>query len=66
MPQATDELRAKFPGWDAEALQVLETNFTVGEDGVIRKKLPAYAPTPREFDAIDYLFQEWDYGYDPG
>ena len=66
MPQATDELRAKFPGDDGEALDVLEQNFVVDRTGVIRKKDSAYKPTDREFDAIDYLFQEWDYGYEGG
>jgi hypothetical protein len=62
MPQATDELRSKFPGWDWEALDVLKENFT-DTKGVLRKKDPAYQPTAREWDAIDYLFQEWDYMY---
>ena len=65
MPQATDELRAKFPGWDSEALAVLDANFTVSSGGVIRPKALGYQPTEREDDAIDYLFQEWDYGYSP-
>jgi hypothetical protein len=64
MPQASDELRAKFPGWDDEALAVLEENFTENR-GVIRPKTAGYVPTDREKDAIDYLFQEWDYEYQP-
>jgi hypothetical protein len=64
MPQASDELRAKFPGWDDEALAVLEENFTENR-GVIRPKTVGYVPTDREKDAIDYLFQEWDYEYQP-
>jgi hypothetical protein len=63
MPQATDDLRAKFPGWDAEALEVLAENFT-DTRGVFRKKNPAYQPTEREWEAINYMFQEWDYGYE--
>lgn len=65
MPQATDELRAKFPECDSEALDVLEVNFTQTK-GIFRKKNPAYSPTQREWDAIDYMFQEWDYGYEEG
>lgn len=63
MPQASDELRAKFPGWDAEAEEVLKTNFTVHQPsiGIIKKRNPEYQPTEREWDAIDYLFHEWDY-----
>ena len=63
MPQATKELRAKFPGHDAEALEVIAANF-VEWKGYIRKKDPLYQPTQREWDAIDYLFQEWDYCYE--
>jgi len=66
MPQATDELREKFPGSDSEALEVIATNFLVDRGGVIRKRDPKYKPTVREYDAIDYLFQEWDYGYNLG
>lgn len=63
MPQASPELRAKFPGSDAEAMAVLEKNFMQSK-GIFRKKEPNYQPTQREWDAIDYMFQEWDYGYD--
>jgi len=63
MPQATPELRKKFPGYDAEALNVLRQNFT-NDRGLIRRKDKNYKPTRREFDAIDYLFQEWDYAYE--
>jgi archaellum biogenesis protein FlaJ (TadC family) len=62
MPQATDELRAKFPGDDSEALEVIQKNF-YEVLGVISKKEPLYEPTQREWDAIDYLFHEWDYEY---
>ena len=65
MPQATDELRAKFPGWDGEALDVIRENFTVNRGGLIYPKVKGYKPTQREDEAIDYLFQEWDYAYSP-
>lgn len=64
MPSASDELRAKFPGWDQEALAVLEEHF-IDDAGLIRPKVYGYVPTDREREAIDYLFYEWDYGYDP-
>jgi hypothetical protein len=64
MPQASDELRAKFPGWDEEALAVLEVNFTE-KAGIFRPKVKGYEPTLREDDALDYMFHEWDYGYEP-
>lgn len=62
MPQATDELRAKFPDDDAEALEVIRENFN-DDKGWITLKDPNYKPTEREWDAVDYLIQEWDYAY---
>lgn len=65
MPTAPKELRDKFPGMDTEALQLLEAaGFTVSKDFIVRKPKPDYNPSSREFDAIDYLVEEWDYGYD--
>lgn len=62
MPQASDELRAKFPGHDSEALEVIATNFN-DDKGWITLKDPNYKPTEREWDAVDYLIHEWDYAY---
>jgi len=62
MPQASPALRKKFPGSDAQALKVLQANF-VDQKGVIAPKRKGYTPTPRENDAIAYLFHEWDYAY---
>lgn len=62
MPQATQQLRDKFPGGDREALTVLEANFK-HDAGVFTKKTHGYVPTEREWDALDYLLDEWDYGY---
>lgn len=60
MPQAPNELRAKFPGHDYEALEILKANF-IENKGVICRKDLTYQPTQREWEAIDYLFLEWDY-----
>lgn len=65
MPQATSELRRKFPGSDSEALSVIAKNFVVVRNGHIHPKEVGYKPTQREHEAIDYLFQEWDYTYSP-
>ena len=62
MPQAPDELRAKFPGWDQEAHAVLAEHFD-DDNGMIRPKVAGYQWTPREAEAIDYLILEWDYEY---
>lgn len=63
MPQASEELRAKFPGHDQEAFAVIEANFHTNCGGIIYPKAVGYQMTERESDAIDYLFHEWDYSY---
>ncbi len=65
MPQASEELRAKFPGSDQEAHGVLVENFILSKGWIIRPKVAVYKMTEREGDAIDYLCDEWDYGYSP-
>ena len=65
MPQASDELRAKFPGDDQEAFAVIKANFTISRGGVIYPKQIGYTMTEREGEAIDYLCDEWDYAYSP-
>jgi hypothetical protein len=65
MPQASDELRAKFPGDDQEAFDVIDANFSTSRGGVIFPKHIGYKMTEREGDAIDYLCDEWDYAYCP-
>lgn len=60
MPQAGDELRAEFPEGSFEAWEVLGDNF-VDDRGIIRIKDKSIKPTPRQFLAIDYLCDEWDY-----
>jgi hypothetical protein len=65
MPQASDELRAKFPGHDQEAFDVIDANFFTSRGGIIHPKKKGYAMTVREGEAIDYLCDEWDYGFTP-
>lgn len=64
MPQASEALRAKFPGHDEEAWNVLKENFSE-KAGMIFPTVVGYTPTEREDEALDYLFYEWDYGYSP-
>lgn len=64
MPQSPPELRAKFPDGDLEALRVLKENFVIDQSGVIHPRAWGYEPTSRENEAIDYLWLEWDYGYE--
>lgn len=61
MPQAPDHLRAKFAD-DSAAFEALGFNFFCLPGGVIYPK-EGYVPNAHEWDAIDYLIMEWDYGY---
>lgn len=63
MPTASDEQRARWPGWDAEAIDFLESagyRMTKRYGWLMPKDRST--PTERELDAIDYLVNEWDYG----
>ncbi len=63
MPQASEELRAKFPGGDVEAEQVLENGgFVLTRDWCWTPPAGRTTITVREGEAIDYLGDEWDYG----
>lgn len=61
MPQSRPELHA-FWETDANAWDHLKENFTE-EQGLIRKKSSSYTPTFVDFQAIEYLCDEWDYDY---
>ena len=66
MPQASDELRAKFPGSDTEAICAIGANFSFSKNGWITPRA-GYSwekATERERDAVNYLCHEWDYAYD--
>lgn len=64
MPQASEELRAMFED-DRKAFDVLKENFVDTTGFVIRPRVDGYKMTEREGYAIDYLCDEWDYGYSP-
>lgn len=62
MPSATDELRDAFPGGADEAIEVLSAagyKLTRAWTWIPPRD---HDPTKRELDAIEYLFQEWDFG----
>lgn len=61
MPQATPDLRARWAD-DSTALGHLHGRYLVGRGGVIQP-LVGTVPTSDDYSAIDYLIQEWDYGY---
>lgn len=62
MPQASDELRAMFED-DSVAWEALGQNF-YDDRGMIRRKDKTARPTDHQFNAIDYLCDEWDYGWE--
>lgn len=64
MPQASDELRAKFPGWDREASAVLaEAGYSPNtETWIFTLPRHGHVITARELDALSFLCDEFDYG----
>lgn len=63
MPQASSQTLEDWPGDDADALALLKTNFNLSRGGMFSWKDPAYEPTKQELAALQYLFEEWDYGW---
>lgn len=62
-PQAPDDMRARWPGWDAEAIAFLEQRgWKRVRNWQWAPPTAGYIPSPREIDALDYLFLEWDWG----
>lgn len=58
MPQANDELRARWT--DDKALELLKDNFTWPNGGFLPKQI-GYEATDEEESAMDYMWLEWDY-----
>lgn len=63
MPQATDELRAQWPGGDRQASDHLRAKgFTLKKDWTWVLPYKTYVPTQRDISAVQYMVDEWDYG----
>lgn len=65
MPQASEELRAEWPGWDAEAIAYLESRgYTLERDWTwTHPTIKTHeAMEQREWSALVYLIHEWDFG----
>ena len=45
-----------------KAIQTIKQNFN-NSKGSISRKDSNYKPTKKEYEAIDYLFYEWDFEY---
>lgn len=54
--------RETWTGDDSEALHHLDPNFT--DTGGLMQPKPGYTPTSKDYAALYYLCNEWDYAYD--
>lgn len=64
MPQASDELRARWGIAPERAMNALSPSRFENDNGLIRPK-QGVIPTEEEYSAIDFLCDEWDYAWDP-
>src|SRR5262245_55679440 len=67
MPQASDYLRAQWPGGDQQAIaHLLERGYRATRGFCWVPPGDAspetYEPTDRDWSAMTYLIDEWDYG----
>lgn len=62
MPQASQETIDAWPHSQEAALTLLETNF-FEDGGWFHRKDSNYQMTEEEGNAIQYLIEEWDYGW---
>lgn len=72
MPQATDELRAKMKDYFGDEISdagpiayLLERGFKFTRGGIILPPTPFKEWVDWEADCINFLADEWDYGYEP-
>ena len=69
MPQADDELREKMRKWFGSIdihgpLALLESHgFVLGSAGVIYAPTQSHNLSLDEYACVDFLVEEWDYGY---
>lgn len=64
MPQASEELRKEWDGPDEQtAIKYLkDRGYVLTDKWLWRKPHPDYKPTVKEFSAMQFLFEEWDFG----
>lgn len=62
MPQASQRLRDMFPDIGYAECVLLEAGWACKD---FYWTPPAGAPSEHELDALDYMIEEWDYGYKP-
>ncbi len=63
MPQATEELRRRWHGpSDITATKFLEARGYTLNDSFEWVAPEGHEPTEEELSAMEFMFQEWDYG----
>jgi hypothetical protein len=63
MPQASPELAAEWPGFDAQAMAHLRASgFKLRDDWTWKLPRSDYQSTPTDISAVNYLMDEWDFG----
>lgn len=63
MPQASDELRAEWPGGLEQAEAHLRAQgYRLERDWTWTRPSAILDPSDRDLSAITYLIDEWDYG----
>lgn len=66
MPTAPDNLREKWGGDPVFAIAYLrERHFIIEKGGNIKPTKESFPLVRDDGSAIDYLVQEWDYGFEP-
>ena len=63
MPQAPEYLREEFDD-DQAAWKVLNEHYREAKGGLIVPRVAGYKATEQENRALDYLWLEWDYGFE--
>ena len=63
MPQATDELREEWDGPDDQKAMgfLRDAGYVLNRDWTWSSP-EGREPTEKEWSAIDFMFQEWDFG----
>lgn len=70
MPTASDEQRSLMDKWfgdpvdDGGPMRFLIARGWTERAGLWRKPTSAYTPSEYEFECLQFLCDEWDYGFD--
>ncbi len=64
MPQASKKVDDNFKGDQTDAFDTIQEHYSISRGGVIYPDESNHTMTDKEYWAIRYLIEEWDYGYD--